>query len=209
MKYIYAVVALLLMISSASLAQADVAPKYPEISVSGGITFPSRPLEFKNFWKKGFSAGAGYGIVVGTGDVGYSVVQAEVEYSSFAFNADSARRILELGQTAIVGGSAVNVLSLFINYRGTFAASHGSIGPYLILGVGVMNYLQKDITADGTPQTDVPNVSRTSAAWQAGLGVNIPFTDNFVLFVEGKSVIGLIEDGKQYFPICAGIRIVQ
>ena len=209
MKYVYALVALVLTASSGSFAQADASSKRTEISVSGGLGFAGRPLEFKKFWKSGFTAGAGYGITVGSGDLGYSVLQAELTYSSFAFVPDSVRSVYGFPASTSISSDPVNVLTLMVNYRGTIAASQTSIGPYVLIGIGAVDFMQKEITVNGSSFASVPSVSKFSFAWQFGLGVSIPFTEKFGMFVEGKSVIGLLDDGKQYFPVCAGLRLTQ
>jgi opacity protein-like surface antigen len=209
MKYVYSIVALLVLASSASFPQADASSKRSEISVSGGLGFSNRPLEFVNFWNKGFNLGAGYGIVVGSGDFGYSVVQAELTYSSFAFVQDSVRSIYLIPSTATISSSPLSVITLMLNYRGTIAASQTSIGPYFLIGVGAIDFMQKEITVDGVTLTKVPSVSKFSFAWQAGVGVSIPFTEKFGMFVEGRTVVGFVDDGKQYFPVSAGVRLTQ
>jgi len=40
-----------------------------------------------------------------------------------------------------------------------------------------------------------------------GIGIEAPITDEITFFVQGKSVLGVFQEERQYFPLSGGFRI--
>ena len=79
-----------------SVAQDDsVKTKTPEISLWGGVSFPYLPEYSRQYWKKGWNIGAGYGVDFSPGSVGYSSILLTAQYTRFAFDVNGTITTLD------------------------------------------------------------------------------------------------------------------
>lgn len=208
MKFTFSIFLLALLTSSLLFAQDSVPTKMiSEISVSSGLTFPSIPREFKNYWDQGMSVGIGLGHEFQPGDLGYSSVHATVEYHNFPFSESKFRDAKKMYNNNIkVEGDSRSVINVMLLYKGTFSKLSEVIQPYFHFGIGYYNASSFNVSVaqQNAPLTD--SVS-SAFAWSFGCGIDIPVIDKFTFFTEVKSFVAATGDyGTQFYPVCLGVR---
>ena len=183
-----------------------------EVIVSGGIPVAYLPEEFRRSSMKAWNFGLGYEISYEPGSIGYSSLLVTAEYNLFRFDATGYTNYILGGPDSNTVKSNPNfsasqrptkIFSLLINYKGTFGASKKSIAPYFLLGVG---YMYTSVPSLITPPDTAGGSSKSAISWAFGIGVDIPINDSATLFVQGKSVLGVMEETRQFFPITGGLR---
>jgi opacity protein-like surface antigen len=221
MKQTALVLFALLVIALPVVAQEDsVQQTDREVILYGGTSLPYLPLEFRTYWKNGWNAGVGYGYSFAPGSFGYGAVYATVDYSRFILNGTAYRdsMLAPLDQsnlppeaaalkTAPISGGSTKILTVMLNFKGSFAATKNSIAPYFLLGVGYMYYSAEDVTADTVQMYRIPGKTSSAFGWTFGIGVEASITESIGVFVQGKSVLGVVDKTRQYFPLSAGVRI--
>ena len=188
------------------IAQDDTSKvKTPEVSLAGGISYPYLPQESKDYWKKGWNTGISYGYSFSPGTVGYSSVFVVVEYARFAFDVTAFRTKQDLLQKNVsVTRNPVRLIDVLLSYKGSFSPTKKTFAPYFLIGIGLINLSAGSIDVTGDTSFTVSGQSRSAFAWSVGLGAEFPITESIGLFVQGKSVLGVIDPTRQYFPISGG-----
>ena len=179
-----------------------------ELYLSGGASYPYLPVETRDYWKTGWSIGAGYGVSFEPGEVGYGSLLATVEYTRFAFNQSRFASGNNLTHpNLLISRNPSNAFTLLVNFKGTFfVVGQHSIRPYFLLGVGYTNVFIASVGVSGDTTFSVESQSQSCVAWSAGLGLEYPVTDSFTAFVQGKSILGVADPTRQFFPVSTGIR---
>ncbi len=212
----------LLIMALPAAAQTDTV-QHPdrEVLVMGGLSVPYLPLEFRTYWKTGWNAGIGYGYSFDPGSLGYGAVYATVEYSRFAFNPtayrdsmlapfDPANLTPEAAafKAAPLSRPPVYIFTASVNFKGVlFSPEKKSIAPYFLLGLGYMYYSVDDVAADTVKAFRMDGKKGGAISWTAGIGVEFPVTESIAAFIQGKSVLGVVDKTRQYFPLSAGVRV--
>ena len=221
MKYLHHILLVSVIVSVTASARTDststgssVAKRSStEIFLSGGIPIPYLPEDFRQQSKSAWTVAGGYGVVYEPGSVGFSTLFVNAEYSLFHFDETGYINALLAGPDSNKvhqnpGFSAeqrpTKIFSAFLNYQGTFATSTRSIAPYFLVGVGYMYVSVPELVST---TGSVPGYSKSAVSWTVGLGVDVPFSETTVFFVQGKTVMGVISEAtRQTFPITAGLR---
>jgi hypothetical protein len=188
-----------------------------EVYFMGGPSYPYLPSETREIWKKGWNAGVGYGYSFKPGPIGYGAVYASVEYSRFTFN-DAGYRAWLLPQypsdhaaTIQQGGLSARgpemVLTASLNFKGAFSSSRHSIAPYFLAGVGFMYYQRDSAGIQGTTLYTMKSQHQSTFTWSVGVGIEAPLIDPVAIFVQAKTVLGVFDDPRQFFPVSGGLRI--
>jgi opacity protein-like surface antigen len=209
MKYLLPLVALTFSIISGLFAQSDSnSVVTPEVFVTGGLSYPYLPGTLKDSWKTGWNSGVGYGVSFAPGDDGYGTVYAGLEMARFAFDPAAFRSAMKLKATSsILTHNASTAYSLMLNFKGTFSSFQKRVSPYFLIGIGFSNQYEGSIQYTTGPDT----VSRSSVnvstfAWSAGIGLEVPLTESVAVLVQAKSILGVTDPTRQYFPVSAGVR---
>jgi hypothetical protein len=202
---------LLIMVINSSLlmcalAQEDSSSvKTPEVSLAGGISLPYLPDHFKDSWKKGWNAGAGFGYSTSPGSIGYSTLLATVEYTRFAFDqAAFASKANLLQKSVSLSRNPTSIFNIMFSYKGTFSPSRRSLAPYFLIGIGYLHLSEGTITCSGDTSFTITGQSGSAFAWSVGVGVELPVTESIAFFVQGKSTLGVLDPTRQYFPLSGG-----
>ncbi len=220
---------LIVVVSSAVFCQVDTSQAVDTSKsidraayVFGGISYPYLPAEFKNYWKKGWNAGVGYGLSFAPGSIGYVEVFGTVEYSRWAFDSVAYRNALEsqysnpnlqINAGKLVGNSAASIIAAMLNLKGSFSSTKHTVAPYFLLGIGYM-HLSADsssivtIVRNDTTAYTIASRKEGSFAWTAGVGIEIPIFDAATFFLQARSILGSSDPTRQYFPISGGFRII-
>ncbi len=221
MKHGLLIIAISMLIPSILLAQGDSTASTSsrttqEVFITGGMSFPYLPTTFKvNFWS-GQTFGAGFGLKFSPGSAGYSKVYAAAEYNLFKFDEQTYLSTVKSSPDSSIlnnnpGFTAsqrpVKVFTLSFNYQGTFTGLTDIVSPYFLIGIGYMYLSEPPLltTPSSTLQTD--GVTRSTLSWSVGFGLDFPITESIGAFVQGKSMLGNINDVTwQYFPVNLGVR---
>jgi hypothetical protein len=128
-----------------------------------------------------------------------------LEYSRFAFDVTAFRTKQDLLQKNVtVTRNPVRMIDFLLTYKGSFSPSKKTFAPYFLLGVGLTNLSAGSIDVTGDTAFTVSGQSRSAFAWSAGVGVEMPITESIGFFVQGKSVLGVMDQTRQYFPVSGG-----
>jgi opacity protein-like surface antigen len=194
----------------------DDIPADREILVWGGLSYQYLPLEFRDYWKNGWNGAIGYGLSFTPGAIGYGAIFAALEYNRFAFDEAGYRAAMTekypAQQAAIQNGEitrrgTTSIANLMVFFKGSFSATKQSPAPYFLIGAGLARLSTDSIAIKGTNAFSVSDESQTAFTWSAGLGVEIPVTAQLGIFIQGRTVIGIFDRTRQYFPVSGGIKM--
>ncbi|MBI1805778.1 MAG: outer membrane beta-barrel protein [Ignavibacteria bacterium] len=229
MKQVLLIIFLSIAIFSAMVAQEDSTQLASrEITISGGLSYPYLPSEFKEIWENGlggsvlsWNAGIGYGYSFAPGDFGYGAISLTFDYNRFAFNPSGYRDYVftqyvesdpKLAQEAYTGtiiarGSA-KIATAMVNFKGSFSTTKRTVAPYFLIGIGFSYFTSDSVSIAGATRLFTMGADHQSAfSWSVGVGVEVPINECLGVFVQGKSVLGVRDSPRQYFPISAGVRV--
>ncbi|HLB00881.1 MAG TPA: hypothetical protein VJO14_05810 [Bacteroidota bacterium] len=186
----------------------DATPGTWMIVASAGWTFPAEPREFKDQFKINYNFGGGIAYSMSPGDVGYGEVSLLLHYYNTLFSRSGFRTANNLPTGTGVYGYPGDVYTGMLQFRGVYGTSKESIAPYFTMAIGVLHLAlpQRGLT---TPPTVLyKEYTTTTFGWAAGLGVDVPVTDWYTLFVDGKFLLGVTgTSGHRLFSAGGGIRI--
>jgi hypothetical protein len=130
----------ILLFAATALTQDE---KKVTLSLGGGISFPSQPSLFSNYWKMGFNFGAGIGYPLSPS---VSLVSL-FDYNTFAFDEEGFLTDNGFGGYGIsVSGGTATIISLLGNIKASLAQAPGSAAPYLLGGLGLFRISTSDVT---------------------------------------------------------------
>jgi opacity protein-like surface antigen len=205
----FVIVALMLTLSSVVPAQTDTSlasTKTPEVMLWGGLSLPYLPLDYRTFWKSGYNIGAGIGYSLDPGSTGYGSFFATLDYGRTNFDTKKYNDSLKLTHPAdsAIGG-AVTLVNVMVIFKGSFSSTKKSVAPYFLLGVGVMNFTVAETYFTPNTSLTIPGINKWGVSWTFGVGIEAPVTESVRAFVQAKSLLGVTEQTRQYFPITAGV----
>jgi len=221
MKYLLTIFICSFFITSLGLSQIDsTRPADKEILVSGGASYPYLPGEFKESWKRGWNSGVSYGYSFPPGTLGYGAVFVSVEVNRFAFDEagyraallakysdpvrdQNERKAIQTGYVSARG--PVRIITGMVSFKGSFSSTKQTIAPYFLIGVGYANLAVDSIAMGGTSQFTIPEKHESGFAWSFGVGVEVPILESIGMFAQAKSVLGVFDPTRQYFPVSGGI----
>jgi len=204
--------------STALVAQTDSTAATDRVVYAwGGSTIPYLPGETKDVWKQGWNAGLGFGLAFPPGDVGHAELFAGVEYNRFPFNETGYRNWLlpqypssqaqQITNGVIIARGTTKIVTAMVNLKGTFSSTGLPIAPYFIIGFGYIYTTSDSIAIAGTSSYSINGDNQSTVAWSAGLGIEIPVGTKIAGFFQGRTVLGVYERTRQYFPLSAGLRL--
>lgn len=179
-----------------------------ELYLSGGGSLPYLPSEFGDYWDPGWNGNFGFGLSFSSGDIGYSAVYAMADYNQFGFNETAYRDAIgKSSPDTVIKGGSVNSYSFTINYKGSISTTKRSIAPYFVVGFGYMLLTSDMVTINNRKMFTVEGETISTFTWSFGVGMEIPVSDRLAGYIQGKSVIGIFDRPRQYFPMSAGIKL--
>ena len=210
MKHLLVIVSLVSIVSFPVFGQDDTSfVMVPELSVSGGISYPSVPQELRDYWKKGFNVGGGFGYSFREGSLGQSGIHGFIQYNGLPFDQNGYLDGNKLNRnTYQASATSRKIITAMANYRGTFSQLSTAIAPYFLMGIGYFHLSSNAITVISANDTSRVNHAAQSAfSWLLGIGMDIPARSKFSFFLEGRFVLGVTgEAGTQFYPLSSGIR---
>ena len=195
-----------LFLLSVAIANASAqGTNKPEFYANSGISFPTGPDEFTDYWRMGFNFGGGIGYSVSPNLtlVGY------FDFNNFRFDDDKFLRDYGFSGYGIsISGGEASIITLSGNLKATLQTSPSSLHPYFCGGIGFFKFSIGDVTVyepGGSATAEGDSESAFSVLF--GAGIDFVIGKRMDLFIEGKYAIGFTEDGStQMFPIKLGIK---
>lgn len=171
--------------------------KGPECFFNGGLSFPSGPSEFSDYWRTGFSLGAGLAVPVHPN----VALTAYLDFNRFAFDVDKFSGVY-------MSGGEVSILTLSGNVKVNLEPRPAPVRPYFSGGMGLFSLSVGDMIVVGPyGWVTVPGDSEAALAILLGGGIDFAIGDRIDLFAEGRYAIGFTEGGNtQMIPVALGIR---
>jgi hypothetical protein len=178
-----------------------------EVHLTGGISFPSQPKVFTDYWSFGYNVGGGFGYKFST-IFSSSII---VNFNSFPFNDGKFLRDLGIEGTGIeIDGGSVRILTVSVSVKARLTENYNSIIPYLIGGLGYFTISTGDIKLSYGYQTETTKGESESAfSFLFGGGVEIAVGANKYFFIELNYGQGFTkEDHTGYIPLKIGFIIL-
>jgi len=185
-----------------------------EVFVTGGISYPYLPEQLDVNYKPGYNIGAGNSIIFPPGSLGYSKVSFALEYSLFKFDQQSYLNslqntedtlILQNNPGLVAAQRPAKIFTAMVYYQGHFSVVP-VVTPYFLVGVGFFYVSVPPLLTDPSTSLEQQGYNKATIAWTFGLGADVSISDNFGAFAQAKSVLGVLNDKHQIFPISLGVR---
>lgn len=172
---------------------------------NSGISFPTGPDEFTNYWKIGLNFGGGIGYTVSPNFtlVGY------LGFNNFRFDDESFLRNYGLSGYGIsVSGGEASIITISGNLKIILQTNLSSVYPYFCGGIGFFKLSINDAIVYGPGGSSiVKGNSESTFSFLFGAGIDFVIGKRTDLFIEGKYVIGFTKgESTQMFPIKLGIK---
>jgi len=178
-----------------------------QLFLSGGISIPSSPTEFTDYWNLGFNGGAGIGYVFSPN---FSA-NAYFDFNTMALNEDNFLGDLGAPSGVSIDGGSINIITVMANVKGNLIAKPKSISPYFKVGIGLFSLSATDVTVSymGVSMTESLDASEEALGLIFGGGIDFPVSPNILIFIEGNYCVGFTEDeSTSFIPIKGGLIIL-
>lgn len=179
--------------------------KTTDIFFNGGLSFPSKPKSFSDYWKMGFNFGGGISFPLS----GSISLVGSIDYNTFSFDEDSFLKSLGYSGTglSVTGGSA-SIFTIMGNVKVSMNTTPNSVAPYIIGGLGFFSISTADATvAYMGERATVDGDSESAFSLLIGSGIEIPAGIS-TLFIEGKYSIGFTKnESTSFIPLKVGIKL--
>jgi opacity protein-like surface antigen len=178
-----------------------------EIYLNSGVSIPSAPEEFTEYWSTGFNAGGGVGYKFSNMVIGV----AYFDYNSFTFDEDEFLQDIGAGGTgAQIEGGAASLISFQGNVKLYLVQNIRSVFPYLRAGFGFMNLSTDDVSVFfAGVRNSYEGDSESAFAVNFGAGLDVSLSPTIKLFFEGGYNLAFTEnESTGYIPVKAGVGIL-
>jgi opacity protein-like surface antigen len=171
-----------------------------------GVSFPSQPELFSDYWDMGFNLNAGFGFHLSP----RLTLEGTVEYNNFAF--DDEQLLNDLGASGygitIEGGSAT-IFSVLAGLKANLLPPDRPVSPYFIGDIGVLNLSTDDVTVSAPGvNMKIKGDSESAFTMVLGAGVDITAGESTTVFLQIAYGLGFTEhDNTNYVPLKAGLRV--
>lgn len=198
MKRATIIITFLILASSLVLAQGNT-------YVNAGIGIPLKPHDFSELWITGVGVGGGIDIPI----VDWIDFTAGIDYNSFSLN--EKKFIESQGWSSAeveVAGGTVSILTVMAGAKVKLISIPKKFSAYVSGTVGYFNFSTEDLSARGGGVSGTLASKEESAfSAAAGGGVEMPFTRDLTLYLEGRYVIGTVKDRTVCLPVRLGLKI--
>ncbi len=176
----------------------------PFYRIHTGITLPSSPAAFSDFWNPGPNVGGSVGIPVTRA----FVAEVDLQYSRIPF--DSRKLLSQLGATSSgvsVDGGETTIISASVNAVVRLVTDGSRVAPYFAGGFGLTRRSIGDATvAGGGASAPINGDSGTDILVAFGGGLEFRVTPATGLFVDARYSIGFqAGENLEYLPVRIGV----
>jgi opacity protein-like surface antigen len=196
--------ALVLFVAAPAFAQSS----NMELYAGAGVSVPTQPSAFSDYWSLGYNVGTGAGYVLNE-RVSFT---GTVAYNNFSFAEDDFLTDNGFATSGInIDGGAASIVSVTANAKFALAPHLERVSPYALGGVGWSNFSIDDVTITdtSTPSNNltVPGNSESAFGVMFGGGVDIPASPTMAVFIEAQYAINFTDvESTQYVPFRAGMK---
>lgn len=193
---------LFLAVTSSTWAQTE---KTTDLFFTAGLSFPSKPQAFSDYWKMGFGVGGGIGFPLSPS----ISLTGSIDYNSFAFNEEGFLKSIGLSGSGVsVTGASATIFTITGNVKALLNATPASVAPYVTAGLGFFSLSTSDVTAAYQGNTATAKGDSESAfSLLFGAGIEIP-AGTSTLFIEGKYGLGFTKgESTAFIPVRGGIKM--
>lgn len=179
--------------------------KSTAIFFDSGLSFPSKPKSFSDYWKMGFNFGVGISFPLS----GSISLIGSIDYNTFSFDEDNFLKSNGFTGTGLsVTGSSASIFTIMGNVKVLLNSTPNTASPYITGGLGLFSVSTSDATLAYQGQTvTVDGDSESAFSLLIGAGIEIP-AGTSIFFIEGKYSIGFTKnESTSYIPIKIGIRL--
>jgi opacity protein-like surface antigen len=189
---------------SNNYSQSNTERQKIEVHLIGGISFPSQPAIFNDYWRFGYNIGGGFSQrftpVFSAGLL--------LNYSSFPFSDDKFLRDLGIeGSGVEVDGGSTTIITVTAFAKARFTDSYNKLAPYLQGGIGYLLLTSGEMNLSyGYQSETIESESETALSLLFGGGLEIPISLNKYFFIELNYCLGFTkEEQTVYFPLKIGL----
>lgn len=193
----------LLILSSKVYAQSQKV----EIHLIGGISFPSQPELFTDYWNFGYNVGGGFGYRFSS-TFSTSLL---LNYNNFSFNDNRFLRDLGIGGLGVeVDGGSTSILTITGSAKARIFSEPNSLSAFLTGGFGYFRLSASDVKLSyGNQSETISSESESAISLQFGGGIEVPIGINKFFFIEIDYGLGLTdEEVTGYIPVKLGFIIL-
>jgi opacity protein-like surface antigen len=174
-----------------------------EVHLIGGISFPSQPEIFTDYWNFGYNLGGGLGYRF------TPIFSASVlfNFNNFPFNDDKFLRDLGIeGSGVKVDGGSTIIITVTAVAKARFTESYNKLSPYLVGGIGYFSITTSDMKLSyGFQSETIESESESAFSFLFGGGLEVPIGINKYFFIELNYGQGFTkEDHTGYIPLKIG-----
>jgi opacity protein-like surface antigen len=191
---------------NAPVLHTPVGEKKTCLYFSGGLSFPSKPKEFTDYWNMGFNVGGGFGF-----DLTPSLsILGLAEYNNLSFNKDQFLRDFGFSSYGIsLSGGAASILTVTGSLKILLNPSTSESRVYVLGGIGFFQVSTSDVQVSYQGRTETAQGTKESAfSAHFGAGVDIPVGAETYIFLQGSYGMGFTKDeGTNYIPLKLGVRM--
>jgi hypothetical protein len=189
------------LLASTAFGQEE---KRATLSLSGGVSFPSQPSVFSDYWKMGFNFGASLGYALSP----FLTIGGSFDYNNFAFDEEGFLKNLGAsGYGITVSGASASIISVMGNLK--VSLTPASVSPYFFGGLGFSRISLSDATISGGGESATVKFGSNSVfSVLFGAGLDIPAGKATKVFLQGAYGIGFKENGNtNYLPVKFGVAL--
>lgn len=202
----YRITVTLLVIGLFAATAVGQEEKKATLSLSGGLSFPSQPRVFSDYWKMGFNFGAGLGYALSP----FLSLSGSFDYNNFAFNEEGFLKDYGIsGYGITVSGASATIISVLGNLKVSLTPAMESVSPYFLGGIGFFSVSTSDVTVSaGGSSATAKGDSESAFSVLFGAGLDIPAGEATKVFLQVAYGIGFTKvDNTNYLPLKAGVTL--
>lgn len=181
-----------LLVVAVMLGLAVSAHAQPRLSAyaTGGVSVPTFPAAFGDFYRSGVHLGGGVGLRLWR----RSEATIAVQYSRYTLDEDALRNEFDLRDSFTFDGGVFRSLGLTADLRYDIYPS-GQARPYALFGVGLYDSRVENLTVDdGTASAEREGNEEIVAGLMAGVGVRVPVGSGFIVFAAPRYTLLLAQN---------------
>ncbi len=177
-----------------------------KLYLGSGISIPSGPETFSDYWESGYNLNAGFGYAF-TSNLSATLM---INYNQFTFADEKLLEDAGLNNTGVqIDGGKTYFWAFTANLKYNFLVSADFISPYVTGGAGYFGLRADPIVLSyGSFSAATDEASESSFFVNAGAGLEIPISQIFGFFIEANYSIGFTkEENTNYIPLKVGLSL--
>lgn len=178
-----------------------------EVQLIGGISFPSQPQEFNDYWRLGYNVGGGLGYRF-TSLLSTSIL---FNYNNFPFNDGKFFKDLGIeGYGVEAEGGSTIIITVTAVAKARLTGEYNKLSPYLLGGIGYFSLTATDLVLSyGFQSETIKSESESAFSFLFGGGLEVPIGMNKYFFIELDYGLGFTkEDYTGYIPVKIGFILL-